>query len=452
MHLLIVDDDQEFRSSAARRLRRQRHVVREASDGMAALRNLRQESFEVALIDFAMPEMNGLELLPRLKELNPQCQVIMLTGEASVETAVAAMKAGAFDYIRKPCPFGELEQLLNRAWEHHRLGRENEQLRQVIGRSAPSSEIVGQSQEMQRVFRLIDKVSPTGSPVLVLGESGTGKELVARAVHRQSQRANHPLVTINCAALQESLLESELFGHEKGAFTGAFDSKQGLFEVADGGTLFIDEVGELVPALQGKLLRVLEDGHMRRVGSTREHRVDVRIVAATNRPLSDDVAAGRFREDLFFRINVLAINLPPLRQRRDDIQLLATHFLEQINRQLRLDDAVTQALLDYEWPGNIRELHNVIERAAILADEDHITLNELPSQIVQTPADVETSVVALDAIDNLAEREKWHIQRVLDRETWNRNRTAEALGISRRSLYRMIQRYGLSPRDNTTTE
>ena len=448
MHLLIVDDDLEFRSGIARRLNRQGNTVREAENGNAALAVLHQHSFEVALLDLAMPGMNGLELLPRLKEIAPHCEVVMLTGEASVESAVSAMKLGAFDYIRKPCPFGELEQLLERAWEHHRLGRENEQLRQVIGRTAPSAEIIGTSLEIQRVLRLIEKVAPTDSPVLVLGESGTGKELVARAVHQRSGRASKPMVTINCAALQESLLESELFGHEKGAFTGATTSKPGLFEVADGGTLFIDELGELAPSLQAKLLRVLEDGHMRRVGATREQRVDVRIIAATNRNLAEDVAARRFREDLFFRINVLSIDLPPLRNRRDDIPLLTNHFLIKLGRDWTLDDGAMNALQHYSWPGNVRELHNVIERASILADESHITPTELPHQISHQSPDALAST-AIEDTDNLEERERLHVKRVLERENWNRNRTAEALGINRRSLYRLIQKHGLSPRQSS---
>ena len=448
MHLLIVDDDLEFRSGIARRLNRQGNTVREAENGNAALAVLHQHSFEVALLDLAMPGMNGLELLPRLKEIAPHCEVVMLTGEASVESAVSAMKLGAFDYIRKPCPFGELEQLLERAWEHHRLGRENEQLRQVIGRTAPSAEIIGTSLEIQRVLRLIEKVAPTDSPVLVLGESGTGKELVARAVHQRSGRASKPMVTINCAALQESLLESELFGHEKGAFTGATTSKPGLFEVADGGTLFIDELGELAPSLQAKLLRVLEDGHMRRVGATREQRVDVRIIAATNRNLAEDVAARRFREDLFFRINVLSIDLPPLRNRRDDIPLLANHFLIKLGRDWTLSDGAMNALQHYSWPGNVRELHNVIERASILADESHITPTELPHQISHQSPDALAST-AIEDTDNLEERERLHVKRVLERENWNRNRTAEALGINRRSLYRLIKKHGLSPHQSS---
>jgi len=446
MRLLIVDDDHDFRSGIARRLRRSGHDVREAENGPAALEVLRNETFEVALLDLAMPRMNGLELLPRLKELAPHCEVVMLTGEASIESAVSAMKQGAFDYIRKPCPFGELELVLERAWQHHRLGRENEQLRAVIGRTTPPSEIIGTSLEIQQVLRLVERVAPTDSPVLILGESGTGKELVARAVHQRSQRASKPMVTINCAALQESLLESELFGHEKGAFTGAVASKPGLFEVADGGTLFIDELGELAPALQAKLLRVLEDGHMRRVGATREQRVDVRIIAATNRNLAEDVAARRFREDLFFRINVLSVELPPLRQRRDDIPLLANHFVRKIGRDWSLDDSALTALVQYVWPGNIRELSNVIERASILADGNRITLSEFPHQIShQSP---EALVAAhIEDTDDLDKRERLHVQRVLNRENWNRNRTAEALGINRRSLFRLIQKHGLGPQN-----
>ncbi len=435
MHLLIVDDDHEFRSGIARRFGRSKHNVREADNGAAALEVLRNETFEVALLDLAMPRMN---------ELTPHCEVVMLTGEASIESAVSAMKQGAFDYIRKTCPFGELELVLERAWRHHRLGRENEQLREVIGRTAPPSEIIGTSLEIQQVLRLVERVAPTDSPVLILGESGTGKELVARAVHQRSQRASKPMVTINCVALQESLLESELFGHEKGAFTGAVTSNSGLFEVADGGSLFIDELGVLAPALQAKLLRVLEDGHMRRVGATREQRVDVRIIAATNRNLAEVVAARRFREDLFFRINVQSVELPPLRQRRDDIPLLANHFVRKIGRDWSLDDTALAALVHYSWPGNVRELSNVIERASILADGNRIALSEFPHQISHQTPEILTGAIIEDT-DNLEDRERLHVQRVLNRENWNRNRTAEALGVHRRSLYRLIQKHGLRP-------
>ena len=442
MNLLLVDDDDDLRHSIARRLQRQGHTVHDANRPTAGIDLARKQHFDVALVDLSMPEMNGIELLSHLKDIDPACQVVMLTGEATVETAVEAMKQGAHDYVRKPCPFDELVVILTKAWERQRLGRENAQLRAALRHSAPETNIIGGSEPIQKVLRLIARMAPTDSPVLILGESGTGKELVARALHENSSRADKPMVTINCAALQESLLESELFGHEKGAFTGATAAKLGLFEVADGGTLFVDELGELASALQAKLLRVLEDGSMRRVGSTREQKVDVRIIAATNRSLHEHVDAGSFREDLYYRINVLSIELPPLRKRREDIGLLIDHFLRQAGGEnWRVTNGAREALCNYQWPGNIRELSNIIERATILADDQCIRTSDLP-EVVAQHTDFADSNSDLE-IDNLEERERRHVARVLDRENWNRNATADVLGITRRSLYRLIEKYRL---------
>ena len=446
MRLLVVSADRGFRDSVAQSLQRLGHDVRAVSETISS-ESLRCENREVALLELADPSIDAADVICRFKEQCPQCEVVMVTNGATATSRSAAIQAGAFDATGKDCRVTELESVLERAGRHGRMKRENSQLREVIERTGPSSEMIGTSPEIQRVLNLIEKVSPTDSPVLILGQSGTGKELVARKVHHRSHRAAKPLVTINCAALQESLLESELFGHEKGAFTGATSSKPGLFEIADGGTLFIDELGELAAPIQAKLLRVLEDGHMRRVGATREQRVNVRIIAATNRNLAEDVAARRFREDLFFRINVLSIDLPPLHNRRDDIPLLANHFLTTLGRDWSLDEAAMNALRHYSWPGNVRELHNVIERASILADDSHITLSELPHQISHQSSDALAST-AIEDPDNLEERERLHVQRVLERENWNRNRTAEALGINRRSLYRLIQKHGLSPQQN----
>ncbi len=446
MDLLLIDDDDDLRGSITRRLKRQGHSVRDAARPTEGIAMARKQRFDIALIDLSMPEMDGVELLGRLKEIEPSCQVVMLTGQATVETAVEAMKRGAFDYVTKPCPFDELHRILVKAWEYEQLGRENAQLRAALERVSPMSEIVGETDGIRRMLRLIEKTAPTDSPVLILGESGTGKELVARAVHRQSHRAHKPMVTINCAALQETLLESELFGHEKGAFTGASSTKLGLFEVADGGTLFIDEVGELAAALQAKLLRVLEDGTLRRVGSTRELNVDVRIIAATNRDLQQDVDDGRFRADLFYRINVLAIGPPPLRDRRDDIPLLIDHFLRRFGHgHWQIADDARRALCNYHWPGNVRELSNIIERATILAEGNRITISDLPQAIGRGDADSTGFAPHHDEeTDNLEERERRHVARVLEREQGSRKRTADALGINRRSLYRLIEKYALT--------
>jgi len=449
INLLLVDDDNELRGSIARRLARLGHSVMDFERPLLGIESARKRQFEVALIDLSMPEMNGIELLTRLKEIDPACEVVMLTGEASVETAVKAMQLGAYDYVTKPCSFDELLITLGKAYERQQLGRENSQLKAALHRTSAASEIVGATQPMRQMLRLIEKTAPTNSPVLILGESGTGKELVARAIHQNSQRATKPMVTINCAALQETLLESELFGHEKGAFTGASAAKPGLFEVANGGTLFVDELGELASGLQAKLLRVLEDGSMRRVGSTREQHVDVRIVAATNRNLQTEVDEHRFREDLFYRINVLPIEIPPLRERRDDIPLLIDHLLSRSGPdRWQMTDEARQALCNYHWPGNVRELSNILERATILSEDKTITLHELPevigrslySGVSGTPLDSEET-------DNLAERERRHVAKVLFRERGSRKRTAEALGINRRSLYRLINKYGLENKD-----
>lgn len=444
MRLLIVDVNRDFRESAGGQLRRLGHDVRAEAEPNAAAAALRDGTVEVVLLDATGLPMTAGELIGQFKDVSPDCEVVMITSDTAAATRRTAVRDGAFDCVRKTNAIEDLEPVLQGAGERRRFRHENRQLREAIVRTAPSSEIIGTSAEMQQVLSLIDRVGPTDSPVLILGESGTGKELVARAVHGASRRSSHPMVTINCAALQETLLESELFGHEKGAFTGAVASKPGLFEVADGGTLFIDEVGELAPALQAKLLRVLEDGHMRRVGATREQQVDVRILAATNRNLFQDVSAGRFREDLFFRINVVPLELPPLRDRRADIPLLANHFLRTACRDWNFTDEAMEWLMRYSWPGNVRELHNVIERATILADSNQITLAELPPQLSRKLTSAEALPNTTD-VDNLEEREKQHVQRVLERENWNRNRTAEALGVNRRSLYRLIQKYGLRP-------
>jgi DNA-binding NtrC family response regulator len=325
--LLVVDDDHEFRDTLRSRFARSGFEVRAAANGEEALGLAQRRNFAVAIFDMMMPGMNGLELLKRFKTDHADCEVILLTGQGSIETAVEAMKLGAYDYLQKPFSLKDLEVIANKASERRNLRKEVTQLKAALERTQPPADMIGRSPAMQEIFRLIERAGPSDKAILILGESGTGKELVARALHRHSQRADKPMVTINCAALPETLLESELFGHEKGSFTGAVSAKPGLFEVADGGTLFIDEIGELPGSLQAKLLRVLEDGSLRRIGSIQERRVKVRLLAATNRDLSAEVEAKRFREDLFYRINVMSLDLPPLRHRGGDIPLLVQHFL-----------------------------------------------------------------------------------------------------------------------------
>jgi DNA-binding NtrC family response regulator len=434
--LLLVDDDVDFRDTVARRFARGGYRVHEAGGGQEALDLAARRQIDVAVVDLRMPGMSGVELLERLKAGSPECEVVLLTGEATIESAVDAMKRGAHDYLTKPFPLAELEVVVQRAFAQRQLRKENRQLKAVLERNRTDFEMIGRSAAMQEVFRLIERAGPTDKAILIQGESGTGKELVARALHRASPRAEKPLVVINCAALPETLLESELFGHEKGSFTGAVSAKPGLFELADGGTLFIDEIGEMPGALQAKLLRVLEDGSMRRIGSLKEIRVDVRLLAATNRSMSIEVKAGRFREDLFYRINVLSLELPPLRRRAGDIPLLVGKFL---GPQWTIEREAMRALESYAWPGNVRQLSNVIERAKILADEPRIGLVDLPHELVHPPQG-EAPAAATDKLDDV---ERAHVVEVLQREGGNKARAARALGIDRRSLYRLLEKYGI---------
>jgi len=433
--LLIVDDDDDFRSTLARRFVRRGYRVREADSGQAALEQLGRRQFDVAIVDMVMPELSGLELLEKMRLAHPECVALMLTGQGSIESAVEAMKLGAFDFLTKPFPLSELEILIEKAAEHGQLRKENSQLKTVLRRSEAKTEMIGASPAMQEVFRLIRRAGPTNKAILIQGESGTGKELVARALHRHSTRSDKPLVVVNCAALPETLLESEMFGHEKGAFTGAASAKPGLFEIADGGTLFIDEIGELAGSLQAKLLRVLEDGSLRRIGSLKERRVDVRLLAATNRKLIEEVEAGRFREDLYYRINVMSLELPPLRERKEDIPLLLDRFLGD---DWEIEAPALQLVENYDWPGNVRQLINAIERAKILADDSIIRAADLPQELGAASASRSRTPITGD---DLASIQRSHIVEVLNREGGNKARAARALGINRRSLYRLIEKY-----------
>lgn len=441
--LLLVEDEDDFRETTARWMSRKGHDVAEAANAQQALALLDRQHFDVAVVDMNMPGISGVELLQRMKSDNIETEVIILTGQGTIESAVQAMKIGASDYLTKPFPLGDLEQRCRLAWRRGQLTKENRQLKAVIRRQQPQTRMIGQSPPMQQVQRLIERVAPTDKAVLIQGESGTGKELVARAVQQNSQRADRPFVTINCAALPESLVESELFGHQKGAFTGATSDKPGLFEVADGGTLFIDELGELPLALQPKLLRVLEDGSLRRVGSHKERRIDVRIIAATNRDLAEDVREGAFREDLYYRLNVLSIKLPPLRERGDDLDLLIDH---RLGPDWQLETEARSLLHRCRWPGNVRQLINVIDRATILADGHTVTVDDLPGDLSdqQCSGTAQISSAALRSdTSRLDDIEKAHIVEVLEREQGNKARAARTLGIHRRKLYRLLERYEL---------
>ncbi len=444
--VLIVDDEVELKNALCETLGDEGYATTGATSGADGLKALAKHDFDILLSDLMMPKMDGIQLLRQALEIDPNLVGIIMTGQGTIPTAVEAMKVGAFDYVLKPFNLQTMLPILARAMDVRRLRVENIRLRQYVERlsyESPRYQMIGACPAMQKVVQMIEKVAPTDATVLIRGPSGTGKELVARALHRNSMRRDQPLVTINCAALQETLLESELFGHEKGAFTGALQAKAGLVEVAEGGTLFIDEVAEMSPSLQAKLLRVLEDGHYRRVGSTKESHANVRVIAATNKPLEEEQKAGRFREDLFYRLNVVSIVLPPLRERRDDIPALVEHFLT--NRQLgkvrcQVDPDAMRAVLSYDWPGNIRELANVLERAQILAEDNIITLDDLPENMLLIAPSAETSEA--DPL-NLHEMERRGVRVALEKANGNKVHAAKALGISRRSLYRLIEKYHL---------
>ncbi|MEM9365294.1 MAG: sigma-54 dependent transcriptional regulator [Planctomycetota bacterium] len=456
LRLLLVDDEEDFRASAALFFRRQGHDVIDVSSGEDALSILARKQVDVAVIDVHMPAMDGVDLLRRVRKDDDDLQVVMLTGGATVSTAVASMKAGAVDYVSKPIRLAELDRLIRKAARTTQLQRENTRLRAALQHQRPQTELLGESPQIAQVRDLISRVASSDKPVLIEGESGTGKELVARSIHAQSEFADRPLVVINCAALPEPLLESELFGHEKGAFTGAVAAKQGLFEVADGGTLFIDEFGELAGSLQAKLLRVIEDGVIRRVGSVKERRIQVRLIAATNRDLDREVTEGRFREDLYYRINVLKITLPPLRQRAGDIAFLTKHFT---GAGWKLGEGVLESLQACRWPGNVRQLLNALERGKLLASTDGaIELANLPTEVVGDQANVlsnghmsEVAFVppsqppSLPAtnmdLDTLNRR---HVEDTLHRAGGNKAEAARRLGIHRRSLYRLLEKYQIS--------
>jgi DNA-binding NtrC family response regulator len=445
IRVLLAEDERNLSRILETQLRKKGFDVLVAYDGQAAVEMLKAQEFDVALVDLVMPELDGIGVLREAVGLDAPPEVVIVTGNGTVETAIAAMKLGAYDYVTKPCRVAELEILVRRAFEKRQLAQENIRLASRLSRREEFPEIVTASPLMAQILELARKVAVSESAVLISGESGTGKELVARAVHRLSKRADGPLTDINCAAIQENLLESELFGHERGAFTGAMTRKLGLFELADGGTLFMDEIAELAPRLQSKLLRALEGGEFFRVGGTQKVSTDIRLLAATNRDLDYEVSEGNFREDLFYRINTLTIELPPLRDRPEDIPVLARHFLKQhaTADTPDLTDSALESLIVYSWPGNVRELRNVMERLAILRAGEEIQPDDLPRDLTTgRKADGSTGPVVGQSI-SLEEVERAHIQAVLQRENWHQGRTADTLGISAKTLYRKIRTYGL---------
>ena len=438
--ILVVDDEFSVRDSLYNWFRKDGYEVTAAENATQALQAMQDHVFDVALLDIKMPGMDGMELQEHIHRIDSQIAVIMITAFASVDTAVRALKQGAFDYVTKPIDPDELSHLVLRALEQRRLREENAQLRETIDGLVSVDEIVGESLPMRKVMELVMHVAKTDATVLILGESGTGKELIARAIHANSKRRYFPIVPVNCGAVPEDLLESELFGHEKGAFTGAAHRRKGKIEMADGGTLFLDEIGAITPKMQVSLLRVLESKQLMRVGGMRSVDVDFRVIGATNENLERAVAEGRFREDFFYRINVFTIELPPLRTRRSDIPQLAQHFLNRFAQQM--DKRITEIRPDtldiltaYDWPGNVRELSNAIERALVLGQPPAIRPEDLPllGRLRNQPT----------LGDSLADAEKRHIQAVLEATDGNVTRAAEILEVDRVTVYNKIKKYGL---------
>jgi len=418
------------------------HTVTVCPDGNTAVAAIEKNSYDCAIVDLDMPGPSGIDVIARLKEQTPEAEAVVLTGKSSVESAIAALRHGAFDYLTKPCKLVELESLLRRVAEKRELTRKCRALLHRVERLEGGSNLVGSSPSMQKVQKLIAKVAPTASTVLILGETGTGKELVARAVHTQSLRTEMPFVAVNCGALPESLIESELFGHRKGAFTGADEHRTGLFEVASGGTLFLDEIGELPLAMQAKLLRVLESGEVRRVGENTAFEVDVRVICATHRALEEMVAEGDFREDLMYRINTFEIQLPPLRDRKNDIPELAAHLLRRFRPGAKKEEElltpeVVEALKSHDWPGNVRELANVVEHATILCDEGPIDVDHLPSRFNSPGGGRSLSLKSFGPL-TLREIEMQAIEAALDRHDGSKPKAAEELGVSLKTLYNKL--------------
>ena len=442
--LLLVDDEEFFRESVAKELALTGYAVESAGTLEAARRLLKQGSFHLAVLDLRLPDGSGLELLAEIKESSPLTEVVVLTAFGTIEEGVQAIKQGAHDFLTKPCRLGTLEAVLEKAAEKQSLERSNAALVREVERLQPGQQFVGQSPQVREMLRLVERVAPTDSTVLIRGRSGVGKEMVANAIHRRSPRARQPFVVVDCAALHENLLQSELFGHEKGAYTGAVSLKHGLFEVADRGTVFLDEIAEITPPLQVKLLRVLETGTFRRLGGTADIRVDVRVIAATNRSLETMMKDAQFREDLYYRLNVFSITIPPLRERRGDTPLLVEHFIRGSalahKRDARVAPDALEALQRYPWPGNARELKNVIEHALILCDGDVIEREHLPVAVRMGPTfGVEEGATGLMTLE---EAEKSYIRRVLNECKGHRQKAAQILGISERTLYRKLQEIG----------
>ncbi len=449
--ILIVDDDQNHLKTLQTIIKSWNYGVTTADDGSSAVEIVKAKPFALILMDVRMANMNGIEALRKIKRYNPSIPVLIMTAYSSVDSAVQALKAGAYDYLTKPLDFEVLKITLERALEHSGLKVENETLKSKLSSDYELGNIVGNSQAMKDLLDMLRMVAPSEATVLITGESGTGKELVAKSIHYNSKRSKYPLVVINCATLTETLLESELFGHEKGAFTGADKRREGRFMQADKGTIFLDEIGETSPAMQAKLLRVIQEREIQRVGGEVTLSVDVRIIAATNRDLDQEVKKGKFREDLYYRLNVVALRIPPLRERQEDIPILAQYFLKKYslsnNKVVKgFSPLAMDMLLKYNWPGNIRELENTIERAVILLLGEYITDKELTDTIKNNYAENHDWAPAIPIAANrpLAEIEKEAILATLEASGGNKSKAARKLGITRKTLHKKLKNYGIS--------
>ena len=450
--ILAVDDDESFLDTLKRQLELEGYFVNTASDGIAAISILQTVPFDLILLDVKMPKVDGIEVLRFVKDQCPDTEVIMLTGVNEIKIAVECMRLGAYYYITKPYSSSELLPLIERALERKRLLVQNKAYKAELARSALSSHIVSQNRTFLQMLDLASRAAPTDSTVLIEGASGTGKELVANFLHTNSLRKDQPFMALNCSSIPEALIESELFGHEKGAFTDAKATKQGLVEVANGGTLFLDEVGEIPLTVQPKLLRFLESGEFRRVGGNKNLKSDVRLLSATSKDLRKEVAAGRCREDLLYRLNVITLELPSLGERKDDIPLLVEHFLKShagAKEPKKIDEKALEILMKYDWPGNVRELENVIERATVLCQDDVIGIDDLAlplraRSMLESAADASSARIRAGSAITLAEMQKAHVEGVLESVNWNKPLAAKILGISVKTLYAKIQAYDLT--------
>ena len=445
--ILVVDDERDICKALEFLLSREGYKVAAAGSGEEALKKIEAEDFDLVITDLKMEGIDGMEVLERALVINPNLIVVIMTAFASVESAVKAMKKGASDYIVKPFINEDVKMTVRRLLEHKKVLMENLVLRQQLSQQFGCREFVGVSPEMFRVFEVLEKVIPTRSSILILGESGTGKGVIAEIVHCNSQRKDSPFISINCSAIPENLLESELFGYRKGAFTGAASDKKGLITMADQGTLFLDEIGDMPLGLQAKLLKVLETGEVLPLGETKPKFVDVRLVAATNKDLDEQIRKGLFREDLYYRLNVIEVRIPPLRERREDIDVLARHFVDKYGKEANrkvcsITDDAMEALHSYDWPGNVRELRNVMERAVVLSESEKISLVELPDKIKSRDGGKNVSTLK-DRMDYYEEK---IIKDTLEAHAWNKEETAGELGVDLATLYRKIKKLGIAER------